>query len=52
MWNEDSDQCAHAHADLSLRWGHLSEGTLSHIAAHLTVILLLQDEAIDVVWSL
>ena len=31
--NEDADRTAHARADLSLRWGHMSEGLFSHISA-------------------
>ena len=32
---------AHAQADLSLCWAHMSEGTFSHVAANLILILLL-----------
>ena len=35
--SEDSDQTAHAHADLSLRLAHMAEGTFSDVAAHLLV---------------
>ena len=31
--------CADAQADLSLRWAHISEGTFSHLAAQLSLVL-------------
>ena len=30
----DNEDCENALADLSLRWAHMSEGTFSHVAAH------------------
>ena len=35
--NEGSD-CAHVPADLSLRWLHMSEGTFSHVVAHINYL--------------
>ena len=36
MGTMKADQTGNAQADLSLRWGHLSEGTFSHVRAHLS----------------
>ena len=39
--SEDSDQPAHAQADLNLRWAHMSEGTFSDVRAYLFVLFCL-----------
>ena len=35
--NENSDQTVDAQADLSLRWAHMSNGTLFDISAHICI---------------